>query len=317
MTTTHSNAGRRRPGRAERRAVNGILLLDKPTGITSNAALQQAKRLFNAAKAGHTGSLDPLASGLLPLCFGHATKLSGYLLDADKTYRFTCQLGATTDTGDAEGSVVERRPLPELDSGRVTAALNGLVGDIEQLPPMYSALKQNGKRLYELARQGIEVERQPRPITVYELRLLTLDADSGRLECRVRCSKGTYVRTLAEDIGVALGCGGFVAALRREGVAPYDLTQAVSLDELTDLARQDGQFAALDAKLLTPDSALQHWPSLRLDDTLAFYLRSGNPVRVSPAPAGGWVRLYDGRGQFIGLGEMLADGRVAPRRLFG
>lgn len=349
----HASAAPGRAGatrvRPARRDVDGILLLDKPVGLTSNAALQQVKRLFNARKAGHTGSLDPLASGLLPICFGNATKLSSYLLGADKRYRFTCRLGAVTSTGDAEGEVVRQLPVPALQRADVERALSGFVGEIDQLPPMYSALKHQGRRLYELARQGIEVERQPRRVTIRELRLLGLDGDT--LECVVRCSKGTYVRTLAEDIGKALGSGGYLVALRRELVDPFGLDDAVTLEALERTAgiggrpvpdapggrdaggiadsgsgaddgsgeknADRGRYAALDDCLLPADRALSDWPEVRLDATLSHYLRCGSPVRVAGAPAAGWLRLYDAGQAFIGVGEILPDGRVAPRRLFG
>ena len=199
----------------QRRPVSGIVLLDKPVGWTSNAALQTVKRLYQAQKAGHTGSLDPLASGLLPLCLGEATKLSGVLLNADKTYRFTCRLGVTTATGDAEGEIIATRPVGPLSREQVEAALRRFTGVIQQTPPMYSAVKRDGQPLYKLARRGIEVERAPREVTVRELRLLRLEG--GELECELRCSKGTYVRVLAADLGETLGCGAHVAALRRTG----------------------------------------------------------------------------------------------------
>lgn len=295
---------------AQRRAVNGVLLLDKPVGLSSNAALQTVKRLFNARKAGHTGSLDPLASGLLPLCLGEATKVSGYLLDADKSYRFTCRLGATTATGDAEGEVLETRPVPPLDQDQVEAVLERFRGGIDQVPPMYSALKHQGQRLYKLARQGVEVERQPRRVTIHRLELIGLEGEF--LTCEVHCSKGTYVRTLAEDIGRILGCGAHVSELRRTGVAPYDADQMVTLDQLRELAEQG--FEALDRCLLPVDTALQSWPAVHLNDDSAYYLNGGQAVMVPRAPTSGWVRLYQGE-QFLGLGEILDDGRVAPRRL--
>jgi tRNA pseudouridine55 synthase len=305
--------GRARPAQArpERRDISGILLLDKPEGLTSNAALQEVKRLYQARKAGHTGSLDPLASGLLPICLGEATKLSGYLLNADKTYRFVCRLGITTTTGDAEGEVLETRPVAGYTPAQVSAVLDRFVGTIEQLPPMYSALKIQGKRLYELARQGIEVERAVRTVTIHELRLLGLAGE--RLECEVRCSKGTYIRTLAEDIGAALGCGAHVAALRRTAVAPYDAARMVPLAELR--ARAERSLTALDELLLAPDSALADWPLVRLSDDAAYYLRAGSAVRAGMPQAQGWVRLYDASAHFLGIGEVLPDGRVAPRRL--
>lgn len=296
-----------------RRDVHGVLLFDKPLGDSSNTALQKVKRLFNAKKAGHTGSLDPLASGLLPICFGEATKLSNYLLDADKTYHFTCRLGVTTTTGDAEGEVLNRQPVQAYQKEQVETVLARFSGEIEQIPPMYSALKHQGKRLYELARQGISVEREPRRVTIHELRLLNLTDD--QLECIVRSSKGMYVRTLAEDIGAELGCGAHVIQLRRLSVGAYQNPQMITLEDLqTRLDQHD--MAALDELLLPLDSALSAWPKLLLNDELTAYIKSGNPVRVRQSPAQGWLRLYDSNERFIGIGEVLPDGRVAPRRLF-
>ncbi len=297
--------------RRQRRAVSGVVLLDKPVGWTSNAALQAVKRLYQAAKAGHTGSLDPLASGLLPICLGEATKLSGFLLNADKGYRFTCRLGVTTATGDAEGEVVTVRPVGPLSRESVETALRRFVGTIQQIPPMYSALKHNGQPLYKLARKGIEVERAPREVTVRELRLLRLENEE--LECELRCSKGTYVRTLATDLGEMLGCGAHVAVLRRTVVEPYDAARMVTLESLRERAEQG--LAALDAELLPPDSAVAQWPAVRLGGDAAFYLRQGQPVLTPRAPSQGWVRLYQDERSFFGIGEILDDGRVAPRRL--
>lgn len=295
----------------DRRSISGVLLLDKPVGWTSNAALQAVKRLYRANKAGHTGSLDPLASGLLPLCLGEATKLSGLLLNADKTYRFTCRLGATTTTGDADGEIVLTRPVGGLSRARVEDALQHFRGAIRQVPPMYSALKRGGQPLYKLARQGLEVEREPREVTIHELRLLRLD--EAELECELRCSKGTYVRTLAVDLGEVLGCGAHVVALRRTAVEPYDATRMVTLETLRERATED--LAALDVLLLPPDSAVAQWPAVRVGGDAAFYLRQGQPVLVPRAPTQGWVRLYQDDERFLGLGEILDDGRVAPRRL--
>jgi tRNA pseudouridine55 synthase len=295
----------------DRRAISGVLLLDKPVGWTSNAALQAVKRLYRANKAGHTGSLDPLASGLLPLCLGGATKLAGLLLNADKTYRFTCRLGETTTTGDADGEIVLTRPVSGVDRARVEDALQHFRGVIQQVPPMYSALKRGGQPLYKLARQGLEVEREPREVTVHELRLLRLD--DAELEFELRCSKGTYVRALAADLGEVLGCGAHVVALRRTAVEPYDAARMVTLETLRERATED--CAALDVLLLPPDSAVAQWPAARVSGDVAFYLRQGQPVLVPRAPTQGWVRLYQDDERFMGLGEILDDGRVAPRRL--
>lgn len=297
----------------DRRPVDGLVLLDKPVGWTSNAALQAVKRLYRAKKAGHTGSLDPLASGLLPLCLGEATKLSGLLLNADKSYRFTCRLGVITATGDAEGEVLATRPVGPLIREQIEAALRRFTGPIQQIPPMYSAVKRDGQPLYKLARQGIEVERAPREVTVHELRLLRQDAEE--LECELRCSKGTYVRTLATDLGEALGCGAHVSALRRTAVEPYDAARMVTLDALRERAERG--LAALDEWLLPPDSAVANWPAVSVSGDSAFYLRQGQPVLVPRAPSQGWLRLYQEGRQFLGIGEILDDGRVAPRRLLG
>lgn len=294
-----------------RRNISGIVLLDKDPGPTSNEALQAVKRLFQAQKAGHTGSLDPLASGLLPVCLGEATKVSGFLLDANKHYWVRCRLGQRTTTGDAEGEVVETRPVEGLDPARVERVLEGLEGPQEQIPPMYSAVKHQGQRLYKLARQGVEVERKPRPVVIHTLELLRFEGDT--LEFDVRCSKGTYVRTLAEDIGAALGCGAHVIALRRLAVGPYDGVEMVDLETLRRLAAEGA--GRLDTVLLPMESALAEWPDVRLSDDAAYYLRRGQPVLVPHAPTRGWVRLYARDRRFLGVGQILDDGRVAPRRL--
>jgi len=293
------------------RRVNGILLLDKPAGMTSNAALQAAKRLYRARKAGHTGSLDPLATGLLPLCFGEATKVSGFLLDADKRYRVTCKLGERTTTGDAEGELLESRPVDGVTGARLKEVLAGFVGEIEQVPPMYSAVKHKGERLYKLARQGVEVEREARRIMIYSL--LLAEFHTPWFEIEVHCSKGTYVRTLVEDIGETLACGAHVTALRRLGVGPFNASQLVDMATLE--ARAAESMTALDKLLLPMESGLSQWPGVRLSGDAAFYLRQGQPVLVPQAPTEGWVRLYEGESRFLGMGEILDDGRVAPRRL--
>jgi tRNA pseudouridine55 synthase len=304
---------RRRHGRD----IDGILLLDKPLDITSNEALQRVKRLYQANKAGHTGSLDPLATGLLPVCLGGATKFSTYLLDADKRYRVRVRLGITTTTADAEGEILETRPVGDLDEARVRAVLGRFLGPIDQLPPMYSAVKHQGERLYKLARQGIEVARQTRTVTIHAMELL--DLAPSELEMDVHCSKGTYVRTLAEDIGAALGCGGHVIGLRRTGVGPYlePDSRFVTLDEIEDIvmADREGSFPALDALLLPLESALEHWPAVRLSADAAFYLRQGQAVLVPQAPTEGLVRIYDPSLHFLGVGCILDDGKVQPKRL--
>lgn len=300
----------------ERRAVDGVLLLDKPVGLTSNGALQRVKRLYRAQKAGHTGSLDPLASGLLPICLGEATKTSGWLLDADKAYEVGCRFGARTDTADADGAVIETRPPPDHDPQALERALAGLRGDIEQVPPMYSALKHQGQRLYKLARAGEEVERPPRPVTIHELTALGW-ADDVTLRLAVRCTKGTYVRTLVEDLGRALGSAAHVAWLRRTGAAPYDLDSGLhTLDELERVHAAGGE-AALDALLLPVDSALEGWPRVELGDDAAYFLLRGQAVMVPRAPLDRMLRLYGPGGRFLGVGAVQDDGRVAPKRLIG
>ena len=293
------------------RDVSGILLLDKPLGMTSNDALQRVKRLYQARKAGHTGSLDPLASGLLPLCFGEATKLSAYLLDADKRYWVRVKLGVTTTTADAEGEVVQTRPTAGVSAAALQQVVERFAGQIEQLPPMYSALKYQGQRLYKLAREGIEVPREPRKVTIHSIELGAFEGDE--FEMRVHCSKGTYVRTLAEDIGERLGCGAHVSGLCRTGVGPYGAEQMVTMQRLEDAAAAGNE--ALDALLLPLDSAVGHWPEVRLSADSAYYLKLGQPVLVPKAPTRGWVRLYDPAGGFLGVGEIEDDGKVAPRRL--
>jgi len=288
------------------------LLLDKPTGETSNRSLQRAKRLFDAAKAGHTGSLDPLASGLLPLCFGEATKVSAFLLNADKAYRCEAKLGEVTNTGDADGEVIRTREVPRLDRQQVENLLKEFVGEQDQVPPMFSAIKQNGKALYELAREGIEVERKARTITIYSLELLEFAED--RLVFDVHCSKGTYVRTLVEDIGEKIGCGAHVTALRRTRVAQFKLDDTLTLDDLALIRDQLG-VGGLDAKLVPMEEALTEWPQVTLSDDAAFYLRQGQPVLIPKAPTDGMVRLFESNGTFIGMGQVLDDGRIAPKRL--
>lgn len=301
----------RRPRRTRGRNIHGILLLDKPAGLTSNEALQQAKRLFNARKAGHTGSLDKMATGLLPICFGDATKFTSFLLESDKRYLATFQLGVETATGDALGEVMKNFPVPELTSAEIEQVLQKFQGRIEQVPPMYSALKKDGKRLYELAYQGIEIEREPRSITIYDIKLLDHQADT--LELEISCSKGTYIRTLAEDIGREIGCGAHVSALRRTGAGPFSDEQMIGIAQLEELAGQG--FAALDGKLLGIDAALVNLPSVELVAAVAEYLCDGQAVIVPHAPTSGMLRIYTQQGSFIGIGEVLEDGRVAPRRL--
>lgn len=303
---------RRRP---RGRDVQGILLLDKPTGIGSNEALQHVKRLFQARKAGHTGSLDRQASGLLPICLGEATKISGFLLNADKRYRSAFRLGVRTSTGDTEGQIEARRPVAGISAADVERVLERFRGAVSQVPPMYSAIKHHGQRLYKLAHQGLVVDRTPRTVHIHQLRLLAFEGEQLKVE--VFCSKGTYIRTLAEDIGEALGCGAHVSELRRIASGPFAEEDMVSLERLDALA--DRGFDVLDEAILPMESAVADWPNVELPEAVAYYLRKGQPVMVPHAPTSGWVRIYgDGGGHrrsFLGLGEVLDDGRIAPRRL--
>lgn len=297
--------------RIERRHIDGILLLDKPIGLSSNAALQKVRYLLRARKGGHTGSLDPLASGLLPLCFGEATKVSSFLLEADKRYQVRIRLGVTTSTGDTEGEVLEQKPSDHILRSDVEAALDQFRGEIEQIPPMYSALKHQGQRLYKLARQGVEVERPPRAVTIHELTLLDMQPDV--VELNVLCSKGTYVRSLAVDLGEALGTGAHVIALRRTGLGPFGADQMITLPDLE--AKAERSMAELEAALLPVDSALVDWPEVVLNADTAFYFSQGQPVFVSQAPVADWLRVYGPNRHFIGMAQLSTDGRVAPRRL--
>ncbi|VAW95403.1 tRNA pseudouridine(55) synthase [hydrothermal vent metagenome] len=292
------------------REINGILLLDKPVGLTSNSALQKVKRIFNARKAGHTGSLDPLASGLLPICLGEATKISAYLLNADKKYRAICKLGITTTTADSEGDIIQQSSVPDLNKDLIEKVLKKFSGEIDQIPPMHSALKKNGQPLYKLARQGIEVERTARRITIHSIELSKVDNDC--LYFDVHCSKGTYIRTLSEDIGKKLGCGAHLAGLQRVETGPFNFEQACSFEMLESYAA-DG-ISQLDALLLPMELALQHIPAVNLTENSAYYVKQGQAVLVSNAPTAGLVRLISEQ-HFLGIGHILDDGRVAPKRL--
>ena len=294
--------------RPARRAISGVFLLDKASGYSSNSSLQKVKRLFRAQKAGHTGSLDPLASGLLPICLGEATKLSSYWLNSDKRYEVRVRLGAETDTADSEGSVTRTAPIPDLSEALIETVLTRFRGAIEQVPPMYSALKHKGQRLYDLARKGVEVERPARPITIHALTLLGFDATTLTLD--VRCSKGTYIRVLAEDIGRALGCGGHVEMLRRTEVGEFGLDLSCTMDRLEKLPEPER-----DALLLPPDSLVLHLPAVELNESMSVLVAYGNPLFVPQAPVSGWVRLYGRSAGFLGLGEVLDDGRIGPRRV--
>jgi tRNA pseudouridine55 synthase len=297
--------------RLPRRPVDGILLLDKPIGLTSNRALQQVKRRYRARKAGHTGSLDPLASGMLPICFGQATKVSAFLLDAAKAYTVQAHWGRRTDTADADGQTLEESSVSEVTRDTLEQALELFTGEIEQIPPMYSALKHGGRRLYQLARAGQTVDRPARSVQIHELSIEQFD--NCRPVLRVRCSKGTYVRTLVEDLAAACGTLGYVAGLRRLWVEPFVRSSMVTMEQL----EAAGDEAALDRLLMPVDAAIADWASLELGADQAYYLSHGHPVTaVCQGLAPGRVRLYGPEARFLGIGEILGDGRVAPRRLF-
>lgn len=295
------------------RSIDGILLLDKPKGISSNAALQIAKRLFKAKKAGHTGSLDPIASGLLPICFGEATKFSQFLLEADKHYQTTAILGIQTDTGDREGNIISEQPVPDLNIADIEAVLAQFRGRILQVPSMFSAIKHQGQPLYKLARQGIVVEREAREITIKDLQLLDFK-NNTTLRLEIRATKGTYVRTLVEDIGKALGCGAHVVELRRLGSGPYSADQMLNFEILEDILEQKG-LKELENYLLPLNTSVATMPKLLVSNAASYYLRQGQAVQVPYAPVSGLVQLILQNGQFLGVGEILADGRVAARRL--
>ncbi|MCI0505245.1 MAG: tRNA pseudouridine(55) synthase TruB [Gammaproteobacteria bacterium] len=297
--------------RSKGRDVDGILLLDKPQGLTSNEALQKVKRLFQARKAGHTGSLDPLATGMLPVCFGEATKISNFLLNADKRYLALCKLGIRTDSADADGQVIETRSAAGIREDEIRRVLLKFLGEQLQVPPMHSAIKQHGVPLYKLAHQGIEVEREARTITVHRLELVRFEKDM--LELDISCSKGTYIRALADDIGKTLGCGAHIAGLRRLQVGVFENAKMFTPEELNKLQEQG--FTALDQALLPVDAGLGDWDDVRLSPDAAFYLRQGQAVFIPRLKIGGYVRLYDSAGVFLGIGLVLDDGRVAPKRL--
>ncbi len=290
-----------------KRAVDGVLLLDKPIGLSSNQALQQVKRLYQAAKAGHTGSLDPLATGLLPICFGEATKFSHFLLNADKSYRALIRLGSTTTTGDAEGEMLTRTEV-KVTAKALNAALRQFVGVIEQVPPMYSALKHQGKALYEYARAGVDIERAARKVTIHEITLNRFEQDE--VEITVSCSKGTYIRTLAEDIGYALGCGAHLAGLRRLTSAHLSLKNSLTLEQLEAMAAEQR-----DQSLLPVDALIENLPKVQLDEDSVFYLLQGQAVWKSGLNIEGLLRLYAADGDFLGIGEQTPEGKIAPKRL--
>jgi tRNA pseudouridine55 synthase len=300
--------------RVRGRDVRGILLLDKPRGMTSNRALQRVKRIYRAAKAGHTGSLDPLATGMLPICFGAATRLGGYLLDAGKEYRVTAQLGVATDSGDADGAVTERRAGGAAPTEQaVREVLARFVGEIAQVPPMYSALKHDGVRLYHLARQGITVPRAERRVTIHGIDLMRYEWPE--LELTLRCSKCTYVRTLVVDIAAALGTIGHVLALRRLAVDPFGDAPLATLEQLEAMEAAGGT-EALDRLLLPADRALAAWARVAIAPDAAARLMHGQSVEADSAWPVGRVRIYSQAGTFIAIGEVTADHRLVPRRVF-
>ena len=305
---------RRRKGRP----INGVVLLDKPTGISSNDALQKVKRIYFAEKAGHTGALDPLATGMLPICLGEATKFSQFLLDSDKRYRVIAKLGERTDTSDSDGEVVETRPV-DVSLEKLEASIDKFRGESDQVPSMFSALKYQGKPLYEYARKGIEVPRESRKITVYEIVLHRFEGDE--IEMEVHCSKGTYIRTIVDDLGEMLGCGAHVTMLRRTGVAKYPYEKMVTLEQLNELLEQAHRDEVAPKELLDPlllpmDTAVEDLPEVNLNAELTNLVQHGMPVQVFGAPEGTPLRMTSGEEKlFIGVAEVNDDGKVAPKRL--
>lgn len=305
---------RRRKGRP----IDGVILLDKPTGISSNDALQKVKRIYFAEKAGHTGALDPLATGMLPICLGEATKFSQFLLDSDKRYRVIAKLGERTNTSDSDGEVVETRPV-DVSLAKLEACIAQFRGESDQVPSMFSALKYQGKPLYEYARKGIEVPRESRKITVYEIVLHRFSGDEVEME--VHCSKGTYIRTIVDDLGEMLGCGAHVTMLRRIAVANYPYEKMVTLEQLNELLEQAQREEIAPRELLDPlllpmDTAVEDLPEVNLIPELADMVQHGQAVQVFGAPTEGTVRLTMGEERlFIGVGEMNDDGKIAPKRL--
>ncbi len=291
--------------------INGIFLLDKPLHLTSNHALQRVKRLFAAKKAGHTGSLDPLATGMLPICFGEATKFSQFLLESDKRYQVKARLGIKTTTGDAEGKIISENPVIAVTLEQIKKILESFLGETQQMPPMFSAIKHQGKPLYEFARQGINIERASRKVTIHHLHLLHYHQDE--LEIDIHCSKGTYVRTIVEDIGEKLNCGAHVTMLRRLHVFPYENSKMMTLDALEEMVKKS---LSLQEYLLPVETAVQSFPEIVLSTSAVFYIRQGQSVKVSNLNAvNGFVRMYTQDRNFLGVGEIVEEGRVVPRRL--
>ena len=297
------------------RPLNGVFLLNKPKGLTSNGILQQVKRLYGAQKAGHTGILDPMASGVLPVCMGEATKFSQYLLDSDKSYRATIRFGEKTNTADAEGEITETQDASGITEEAIRQVLPSLTGDIRQVPPMFSALKRDGQPLYKLARQGIEVERKARDITIYALNLERFEVgEYVEADISVSCSKGTYIRTLAEDIAYALDNVAHLTALQRTQSGAFKLEQCIDIAVLEAL-RADEDEAGMDALLLPADIAVNHFPLVEVSIETGYYVRRGQPVFIPQSPVDGLVRIKQDNGVFLGVGEVMGDGRIQPRRL--
>jgi tRNA pseudouridine55 synthase len=301
------------------RSVNGVLLLNKPIGLTSNKVLQKVRWLFDANRAGHTGALDPLASGVLPLCFGEATKFSQYLLDSDKYYRSTYTLGMSTATGDSEGEIISQQDASNITLQQVQDKIQDFQGEIDQVPSMYSALKHNGQPLYKLARQGIEIDRPARQITIFDYQIIDFrPGPNAEVDVEVHCSKGTYIRTLAEDLGSALGCGAHVSALHRFRAGPFDEQQTISLKELEKLKEQ-GSVEELDQLLKPVDTPVSNYPAVEFDQIMAGYFQLGQEISSNKAfhqgQEGDIVRVFREGGTFLGVGTVTADGKVAPKRL--
>ena len=293
------------------RNISGIVVLDKANGLSSNAALQEVKRLYEANKAGHAGSLDPLATGVLPVCLGEATKVSQFLLDSDKCYRARIKLGIRTDTGDSEGSIIERNEGISVSRKAIERALTKFKGEVEQVPPMHSAIKMNGVPLYKLARKGISVEREPRLVTLYQVCLL--EFVNSELELEISCSKGTYIRTIADDLGQELGCGAHVIELRRTQAGVFTEKDSISSEELA-LEKENRGLDKIDQFLIPMDRAIQDLPEVNLPSITASHVKNGQAVLVRHLPKNGLVRMYEDE-QFIGIGSIDDDGKVAPKRL--
>jgi tRNA pseudouridine55 synthase len=293
------------------RALNGLLLFDKPAGESSNRVLQKVKHIFNAAKAGHTGTLDPLATGLLVICFGRTTKIADYLLAVDKQYRVVLKLGETTDSADADGKILEQRDSSSVTEAQILQHAASLTGSIEQIPPMYSALKHQGSRLYELARKGIEVDRAPRKVEIHSFDLIKFQENMVTMQ--VHCSKGTYIRTLVEDLGELLSCGAHVVELRRTSLGPFTDPKMHNISELKQLG--ENGLSELDQALLPTDQALQGWPAVSVEENQMIDMRNGHALELPYLPAEGLVRIYDADQQFYGIGKIREDGKMAPKPL--